>query len=611
MHTENFFTFYKLLFFFRAVLFFVSISGRSVHAGILDSLGWGRSDRIEVTIPWLPFENESRCYDELGCLNITRSWYHLIHRPFNVFPLPRSVINTRFILYTRLNPTEGVLVRAQDDKTIKKSHFDPKKKTKFIIHGFIDTPLSNWVGDMRDELIKADDMNIIVVDWAGGSLPLYTQATANTRLVGLEIAYFINHLIKNYEVNPSDVHIIGHSLGAHTAGYAGQLVPNLGRITGLDPAEPYFQNMPAHVRLDPSDAQLVDVIHTDGKEIFFLGYGMSQPCGHLDFYPNNGKEQPGCDITQTPLVPLTLIRDGLEEASRVLVACNHVRAIKLFIDSINGACSYLSHKCQSYTQFLSGKCFGCNPNDKGCALMGYHADTSPALVSNRIERSDQIAISNIKFYTSTGKEYPFCHRLYRINVELAKPAIAENWVQGFLKASLHSSHAVIHLDMAAPASSGSDLKLEHGTTFSMVVSHPSDLGGDVKKVELSWEYDMNVLEPRSICLFWCNDHLYVKSVQVEEMTTPSRGKRDALKYSSKLCARSKRDYADIANRGRAVFNVDSCKSPIVNVSTTESAANALDSKLNSSETVMTNITRLENVAAVKATEDVNVSVLMT
>lgn len=33
--------------------------------------------------------------------------------------------------------------------------------------------------------------------------------------------------------------------------------------------------------------------------------------------------------------------DGIEEASRVLLACNHVRAIKLFIDSINGKCPYV------------------------------------------------------------------------------------------------------------------------------------------------------------------------------------------------------------------------------------------------------------------------------
>ena len=261
---------------------------KAISAGSVDPFGWARADRIEFHIPWLPFENETRCYDELGCLNITRNWYHLIYRPFNVFPLPRSVINTKFILYTRTNPNTNELLKAQED-SIKKSHLDLKNKIKFIIHGFIDTPLSNWVGDMKDELLKAEDLNVIVVDWAGGSLPLYTQATANTRLVGLELGHFINYLVKNHGVDPADIHIIGHSLGAHTAGYAGSMVQGLGRITGLDPAEPYFQGMPAHVRLDPTDAELVDVIHTDGKGIFFLGYGMSQTCGHIDFYPNNGK----------------------------------------------------------------------------------------------------------------------------------------------------------------------------------------------------------------------------------------------------------------------------------------------------------------------------------
>ena len=57
------------------------------------------------------------------------------------------------------------------------------------------------------------------------------------------------------------------------SGYAGERVAGLGRITGLDPAEPFFQFMPPSVRLDPTDALLVDVIHTDADSIFNLGAG--------------------------------------------------------------------------------------------------------------------------------------------------------------------------------------------------------------------------------------------------------------------------------------------------------------------------------------------------
>lgn len=96
-----------------------------------------------------------------------------------MFPLPRSVINTRFILYTEQNPRDGQLMIISDEKDeINKTHFNAEWPIKFIIHGFIDTPLSNWVSEMKDELIAHGDLNVIVVDWAGGSLPLYTQVSS-------------------------------------------------------------------------------------------------------------------------------------------------------------------------------------------------------------------------------------------------------------------------------------------------------------------------------------------------------------------------------------------------------------------------------------------------
>ena len=44
---------------------------------------------------------------------------------------------------------------------------------------------------MATALVTAEDVNVVIVDWRGGSLPLYSQAAANTRLVGLEVARMV------------------------------------------------------------------------------------------------------------------------------------------------------------------------------------------------------------------------------------------------------------------------------------------------------------------------------------------------------------------------------------------------------------------------------------
>lgn len=63
---------------------------------------------------------------------------------------------------------------------------------------------------------------------------------------------------------------------------------------GLDPAGPLFEGYDVSVRLDKSDANYVDVVHSNGEAIYVGGFGISEPIGHVDFYPNGGRAQRGC-----------------------------------------------------------------------------------------------------------------------------------------------------------------------------------------------------------------------------------------------------------------------------------------------------------------------------
>ena len=89
---------------------------------------------------------------------------------------------------------------------------------------------------MKDALLSREDINVVVVAWYNGSHVAYNQAAANCRLVGVQIAHLIEVLHSEVGLAYSSVHIIGYSLGAHVAGYAGRSLRKRGhqiaRITG-------------------------------------------------------------------------------------------------------------------------------------------------------------------------------------------------------------------------------------------------------------------------------------------------------------------------------------------------------------------------------------------
>ena len=101
---------------------------------------------------------------------------------------------------------------------------------------------------MKDDLLQRTDCNVILVDWSkgakkGGSPLEYPQASGNAQLVGAQTAELIKFLISNAPGSSGSknlgkrFYIVGFSLGAHIAGYAGSHLKanggiNLGRITG-------------------------------------------------------------------------------------------------------------------------------------------------------------------------------------------------------------------------------------------------------------------------------------------------------------------------------------------------------------------------------------------
>jgi len=393
--------------------------------------------------------NATKCYGPLGCLEINEKWYGLT-RPVNLLPQPREEINTQFILRTRKTIKKPTFLNVTIPQTISRSDFDGNKPTIFLVHGFIDTGFVPWVEELSTKLLRNEDVNVVAVDWGGGSASMYSQSAANTRLVALEISHLMHHLTLNHGSTVEDFHIIGHSLGSHIAGYAGEDMQKktggrkIGRISGLDPAEPLFEAMPPFVRLDPGDAHFVDVIHTDAKTLVVVGYGLLQPVGHVDFYPNGGTGQPGCSIMDTPVSFDNMVDadKAVQTVGRHMVACSHCRAVELYIESLDflldqeNACPMVGFECRSYDEFTKGKCLECGEDGSRCARVGHSAINYKKTIEQRGEK-------NIKFYFNTGAHKPFCQYHYVLSLNLANPKSAETWVQGNLKVNLHGSRAEV------------------------------------------------------------------------------------------------------------------------------------------------------------------------
>ncbi|XP_031367475.1 pancreatic triacylglycerol lipase-like isoform X2 [Apis dorsata] len=439
-----------------------------------------------------------RCYEPYGCFYIGSPWSGE-HRPVSTFPDRPDSINPRYLLYIREIIEQPQELKIDKNETIHNSVFKKQNNLYLIVHGFLDNGDKTWVMRTMKELLVKEDCNVIIVNWIAGAGPPYTQAVANTRLIGAMTARLVYQLIEIGGINPLKMHCIGHSLGAHTCGYIGYTLRkrykyNLGRITGLDPAEPHFSNTSTMVRLDPTDATFVTAIHTDCNPFINLGLGITHPVAHIDFFPNGGRNQPGCN--EGVLNSITLERGSFFRGIKRFVGCNHIRSYEYFIESINTKCSFLGVPCLSWEKFQNGNCFDCV--NQYCPKLGLDA---------------QPGNYHASVYLMTGSIKPFCKDHYKITINISRTNESLNhggevgtfaikiFGEGGKKTEemLFSSHSKYY---------------EPGSIHTIVL--PGNVVGKPKAVEIMWEYQASFFNP----LTWRLLHtpcVYIDSLRIDSL----------------------------------------------------------------------------------------------
>ncbi|OXA62568.1 pancreatic lipase-related protein 2 [Folsomia candida] len=257
-----------------------------------------------------------------------------------------------FLLYTKNNKDTYDEIFADNVESIDASNFIDGAPVKLLIHGFGSNYTHSFPKNLQVDYVSdamTETYNVILMNWSILSdSPDYFTAVANAQIASAEAAKLLKVLVDLGKTSWDKVHLIGYSLGGQVVGQIGNRIQKMAgivnRITALDPALPLFDVAHPENRTSPDDAVFVDVIHTAANGI--LGYW--DPLGHIDWYPNGGRYQPGCGVDPSG-------------------SCAHDRAPAMFMESVFSQLKFFGRQCEDYDLYKNGDC-----DSNALEEMGHH-----------------------------------------------------------------------------------------------------------------------------------------------------------------------------------------------------------------------------------------------
>ncbi|XP_059055904.1 pancreatic lipase-related protein 2-like [Achroia grisella] len=244
------------------------------------------------------------------------------------------------------------------------------RRTVVILLGYLDSshfPISAMLANEYEAL----GYNVIIVDNQRFTTVHYYLASRLMRPVGKHVAEVLVKLTER-GLQPDRLELLGFSLGGQTVSYVAKNYRhmtgrNVSKITALEPSGPCFRRLDADDRLAASDADFVEVVHTNVD-----GYGMAARMGHVDFYVNGGEYQPS-DLNMFPCV----------------ATCSHFRVLPIWVSAMKNPKGFIAIKCDSIQQARDCDCYN-----------NIHLELN--FLGPKVRRSNQGL-----FYVSTSKSFPF------------------------------------------------------------------------------------------------------------------------------------------------------------------------------------------------------------
>lgn len=388
----------------------------------------------------------------------------LISKSFQQLTNDQKKAKLRLQIFTSENKNKTIEINYIQSDNVIKSQLETicssanKPLLKFIVHGFAETwnmtNRWNWVDVMKTEMLKSAESNkvcVVVLDWrelakGGDFISNYWKAISNMNIA----ADLLTKFFSLNKVNENNMHCIGFSLGCHMCSifykaFQTKFKLKPYRITGLDPAGPFYKDKPLSEKLNLNDAQFVDIIHTSEN------FGLADKLGHMDFFVDNGpSEVTACSgikdrfdtsdkfilyeedknsksYDDVYLSDKDVVENGgfnslsvnkvynlakklfssiwnflTNKSKRVFLnlhaffGCSHLMSVRIFIFSIN-ECLFRVNYCNSIREFKTDKCY--KSNNTGYPRMGYYADLSDEFYK----------ISKGSFFSITNSTPPFCN----------------------------------------------------------------------------------------------------------------------------------------------------------------------------------------------------------